>query len=60
MKIKAKALGSILKQRIILATEGQDQLRLGNNNKGNFDLKEAKSMLLGLDYRALDKTWKRL
>ena len=27
IKIKAKALGSLLKQRMILVTEGQDQLR---------------------------------
>eukprot|EP00253_Pinus_taeda_P025039 PITA_25039 len=56
LKIKVEALGSLLKQRMILATEGQDQLRWGNNNKGNFNLKEAKSILLGLDQRQL--LWK--
>eukprot|EP00253_Pinus_taeda_P012671 PITA_12671 len=60
IKIKVEALGSLLKQRMILVTEGQDQLRWGNNNKGNFNLKEAKSILLGLDYRVPNKTWQLL
>jgi len=32
----------------ILVSEGNDQLRWGNNNEGTFNLKEAKFILLGL------------
>eukprot|EP00253_Pinus_taeda_P030148 PITA_30148 len=60
MKIKAEALRSLLKQRMVLVTEGQDQLRWGNNNKGIFNLMEAKGILLGLDSSVLGKTWQHL
>ena len=39
----------MLDQRMILATEGQDQLRWGNNKEGNFNIKEAKGFLLDLE-----------
>jgi hypothetical protein len=45
---------------MILVTEGQDQLRWGNNNKGTFNLKEAKGILLGLDSSVPEKTSQRL
>jgi len=47
---------SLLKQRMILVTEGQDQLRWGNNNKGTFNLKEAKGFLLEVDSSVLENT----
>lgn len=56
LKCKAKALGDFLKQRMILKTEGQDQLRWGNNKQGAFNLKKAKGFLLGLNYNVPDKT----
>ena len=39
IRIKSEALENLLKQRMILVTEGQDQLRWGNNNKDTFNLK---------------------
>ena len=45
---------------MILVTEGQNQLRWGDNNKGTFDLKEAKGIFLGLDSSVPDKTWQHL
>eukprot|EP00253_Pinus_taeda_P022800 PITA_22800 len=60
LKIKAEALGGLLKQRMILVTKGQDQLRWGNNKKGTFNLKEAKGFLLGLGSSVPDKTWQHL
>lgn len=36
------------------------QLRWGRNNEGNFNLKEAKRMALGLDFTNPDKVWKDL
>lgn len=56
IKIKAEAMESLLKQRMILVTEGQDQLRWGNNNKGTFNLKEAKGFLLEVDSSVLENT----
>jgi len=49
LKTKAEELRKIVEQRKILVTEGQDQLRWGNNKKGTFNLKEAKGILLELD-----------
>jgi len=49
-----------LDRRKILVSEGSDQLRWGNNSEGPFNLKEAKFILLGLAYQALDKAWKGL
>jgi len=43
-----------------MVAEGQDQLRWGNNNKGTFNLKEAKGILLGLDSNVPEKTWEHL
>lgn len=60
LKIKAAALGDLLKQRMILKMEEKDQLRWGNNKRRAFNLKEAKGYLLGLDYNVLDKAWKHL
>ena len=60
IKIKAEALMSMLNQRIILVTEGKDQLRWGNNKEGTFNLKEATDILLELDSCVPDKTWQHL
>lgn len=60
IKVKAEALSSLLKQRMILVIQGQDQLRWGNNNKGTFNIKEAKGILLGLDSSVPEKTWQHL
>eukprot|EP00253_Pinus_taeda_P008440 PITA_08440 len=54
---RGDTLKRILDQRMILVTEGQDQLRWGNNKEGNFNIKEAKGILLGLESQALDRTW---
>lgn len=50
----------MLDQRKILVTGGHDQLRWGNNNEGTFSLKEAKRILLELDYNVPDKAWRNL
>eukprot|EP00253_Pinus_taeda_P022159 PITA_22159 len=60
LKIKAEALGDLLKKMMILKTKGKDQLRWGNNKQGAFNLKEAKGCLLGLNYSVPDKTWTHL
>ena len=43
-----------------MVTEGKDQLRWRNNNKGTFNLKEAKYILLGLESCMPDKSWKQV
>lgn len=60
LKAKVNALMQILKQRKILVTGGQDQLRWGNNNEGAFKLKEEKYILLEMDSLNLDRTWQNL
>eukprot|EP00253_Pinus_taeda_P001769 PITA_01769 len=49
IKTKTEALMGILKQRKILVSEGQDQLRWGLNKEGIFNLREAKRIILNLD-----------
>jgi len=49
-----------LDRRKNFISEGNDQLRWGNNNEGALNLKEAKLILLGLDSHAPDKAWQRL
>jgi len=46
---KDESLKRILDQRIILVTTRQDQLRWGSNKEGNFNIKEAKGLLLDLE-----------
>jgi len=53
--MRAETLKRILDQRMILVIEGQDQLRWGNNKEGNFNIKEAKGILLGLECHAPDR-----
>lgn len=55
LETKAEALGKILEQRMILVSEGQDQLRWGNNSKGIFNIKEVTNILLELVTQALNK-----
>eukprot|EP00253_Pinus_taeda_P022226 PITA_22226 len=57
---KAQTLKRMLDQRMILVTGGQDQLRWGNNKEGNFNIKEAKGILLGLESQAPVRIWKKL
>jgi len=57
---KAESLKRLLDQRIIFVTEGQDQLRLGNNKEGNFNINEAKGFLLDIEPQAPNKTWQKL
>jgi len=57
---KAETLKKMLDQRMILVTEGQDQLRWGNNKEGNFNIKEAKGILLGLESQAPVRSWQKL
>lgn len=45
---------------MIHVTEGQDQLRWGNNKEGNFNIKEAKYILLGLDSQGSVRIWQKL
>eukprot|EP00253_Pinus_taeda_P010393 PITA_10393 len=56
IKIKAEELMSMLKQRKILVTDGQDQLRWGLNKEGTFNIKEAKRIILNLDPCVLAKS----
>lgn len=60
LKSRAEALTAILEQRKILISTSPDQLRWGKNNEGNFNLKEAKQIALGLDFPNHDKVWKDL
>jgi len=60
LKTKTEALMKMLKQRKILLTGGQDQLRWGNNNEGTFNPKEAKGILLEMDSHVLDRIWQNL
>lgn len=53
---KAENLKRMLDHRMILVTEGQDQLRWGIKKEGNFNIKEAKGILLGLESQAPDRT----
>jgi len=57
LNTKVEALGKMLEQRMILVSEGQEQLRWGNNTKGIFNIKEAKSVLLELDSQAPKRNW---
>jgi len=50
----------ILEQRKVLTLANSDQLRWVNNNEGNFNIREAKRIALGLDYPNLDGVWKDL
>lgn len=60
IKAKTKELMKILEQRKILVTEGQDQLRWGQNNEGIFDIKEAKIITLNLEPCILAKSWHKI
>eukprot|EP00253_Pinus_taeda_P019318 PITA_19318 len=60
LKSKAERLMKMLEKRKILVSKGNDQLRWGNNNEGNFNLKEAKLILLDLDSQAPDRIWQNL
>lgn len=57
---REKTLKRILDHRMILVTEGQDQLRWGNKKEGKFNIKEAKYILLGLESQASNRTWQKL
>ena len=57
---RVETLKRMLDQRMILVTEGQDQLRWGSNKEGNFNIKEAKCILFGLDSQATDRSWQKL
>ena len=57
---KAESLKRMLDQRMILVTKGQDQLRWGNSKEGNFNIKEAKGILLDLEPQVRNKTWQKL
>eukprot|EP00253_Pinus_taeda_P003152 PITA_03152 len=64
LEIKAKNKGKWRIWKVLVYSEetstSSGQLRCGRNNKGNFNLKEAKRMALGLDFPNLDKVWKEL
>jgi len=57
LKTKAERLMKMLEQRKILVSSGHDQLRWGNNNEGNFNLKEAKLIHLELDSQPPRRIW---
>eukprot|EP00253_Pinus_taeda_P028919 PITA_28919 len=57
---KAKTLKQMMDQRMILVTEGQDQLKWGSNKEGNFNIKEEKGILLGLEAQAPVRIWQKL
>jgi len=50
----------MVEQMKILRSEGQHQLRWGNNNEEAFNLKEAKIILLDLNSQAPDNIWQGL
>jgi len=50
----------ILEQRKILVTDGQDQLRWGQNKEGIFNIHEAKRITLNLDPCVSAKSWQKL
>eukprot|EP00253_Pinus_taeda_P035229 PITA_35229 len=60
LKSQAEALKVMLEQRKILKSTSSDQLIWGKNNEGDFNLKEAKQITLGLEFPNLDKVWKDL
>lgn len=60
LKAHAEALTTILEQRNILTLVDSNQLRWGKNNEGNFNLKEAKCIALGVDHPNPDWVWKDL
>eukprot|EP00253_Pinus_taeda_P033643 PITA_33643 len=60
LKAQAEALAVSLEQRKILTSTSSDQLRWGSNSEGNFNLKEAKIIAIGLDFPNPDKMWKDL
>lgn len=60
LKAQAETLAGVLDQRTILTSTLSVQLRLGRNNGGNFNLKEAKRISIGLDLTNPDKIWKDL
>ena len=49
-----------LEQRKILVSSSSHQLRWGRNTEGNFNLKEAKQIVIACDYQYPDKAWKDL
>lgn len=51
---------SMLRQKKILVTKGQDQLRWGLNKEGSFNLKEAKRIILNLDSSNVMNSWQQL
>eukprot|EP00253_Pinus_taeda_P003217 PITA_03217 len=59
LKAHAEALTTILEQRKILTLADSNQLRWGKSNEGNFNLKEAKLIALGLDFPNPDWTNKQ-
>jgi len=58
LKAREEDLTAILEQRKILTSIDSDQLRSGNNNEGNFNLKEGKHIALGIDHPNPDWIWK--
>eukprot|EP00253_Pinus_taeda_P019258 PITA_19258 len=60
LSTKAERLRKMLEQRKILVSRGHDQLRWGSNNEGNFNIKEAKLILLELDPHAPNRLWQNL
>lgn len=57
---KEESLKTMFDQRMILVTEGQDQLRCGGKKEGNFNIKEAKGIPLGLESQARARSWQKL
>lgn len=57
---KAETLKRMMDQRMILVMAGNDQLRWGGNKEGNFNIKEEKGILLGLELQALVRIWQKL
>eukprot|EP00253_Pinus_taeda_P008423 PITA_08423 len=60
LKAQAESLAEVLEQRNILTSTSDDQLRWGRNIEGNFNLKEAKRISIGLDFPNPNKVWKDL
>lgn len=55
MNTKVEELRKIVEQRKIVVTGGEDQITWGNKKEGNFNLKEAKGIVLELDPQVPDK-----
>lgn len=60
LQTQAKALEAILEKRKILTSTSDDQLGWGRNNEGDFNLKEAKGIVTGINFPNIDKTWNDL